>query len=450
MTDPTSNNASSPQLTPRRNFLRVGSLGLLGIGLSDCFRLSAAASTASENASPSTSAQSCILLFLEGGQSQIDSWDPKPQSGFNPISTRTPSVQISELYPRVAARLDKVALLRTLHTEENNHPQGVHYVMTGHRPSPRTTYPSLGSIISKELGFRNSMPPYVMVPQHYESDFFSYVDAFNSAFIGAQYNPVIVPDPSKGSFVVPDLSLPKTLSFDDIENRLRFLDVVDKTYRHYEKRAEFAQMDRFTRQAMTILLSPTVKQAFDLSQESEKTKDAYGRDRVGQSVLLARRLVEAGCRFVTADGYDGGAWDTHLDHDALQRSKLAPTLDRTLSTLLDDLDQRGLLDSTLVLAMGEFGRTPHLNAQKGRDHYPECWSMLMAGGGIQGGRVVGRSDTHGAQIARRRISMGDVFATIYKALGIDWTKTYVDPFGRPMYIANALDDAMGQPVTEVF
>ena len=432
----------------RRDILRAGSLSLLGLGLPDYLRLSAQ-SVEKENAGKKK-AQSCILLFLEGGPSQIDTWDPKPHSSFKPISTAVPDIQISELFPRLAARANNFSILRSLHTEENNHPQGTHYAMTAHRPSPRTTFPSLGSIVAKEKGIRNEMPPYVMVPLHWEGDFFSYVDAFNAGFIGSQYNPVILPDPSLANFEVPDLSLPKSLSVENINDRLSFLSVVDRHYRQREKRAEFAQMDRFTKQAMTMLLSPTVKEAFDLSQELEATKDAYGRTRVGQSVLMARRLVEAGCRFVTASGYTHSQWDTHGDHDSRLRSVLAPTLDQTLSVLLDDLDQRGLLETTMVLVMGEFGRTPHMNALNGRDHYPDCWSLLLAGGGIEGGRVVGASDAQGAQVADRLISMGDVYATIYRALGIDWTKTYTNPFGRPFYIANSLDDTMGQPVDELF
>jgi len=168
-------------------------------------------------------------------------------------------------------------------------------------------------------------------------------------------------------------------------------------------------MDRFTEQALTMLLSPSVKHAFDLSQESEKTKEAYGRTRVGQSVLMARRLVEAGCRFVTTSGYTHGAWDTHKNNNRVLRDKLAPTLDQALSALLEDLQQRGLLDSTLVLVMGEFGRTPHLNANQGRDHYPDCWSLLVGGGRIQGGQVIGASDAQGAQVADRMVTMGDLF-----------------------------------------
>lgn len=431
----------------RRHFIRAGSLSLLGIHLSQVLRIAQA--TSRGDTSKPGKAQGCILLWLEGGPSQVDTWDPKPNSRFQPIGTNVPGIRISELFPRIAQQMDKLAIIRSMHSLENNHPQGTHYALTGHQPNPAATFPSLGSIIAKEMGTRHQVPPYVMVPQHWETDFFSYADAYYGAFLGSKYNPLILPDPSQENFSVPDLSLPKTISAMDIEDRRRFLNVVDQHYRQKERRAEFSRMDDFSQQAQSILLSPAVRDAFDLSKESEKTKDRYGRSRVGQSVLMARRLVEAGARFVTASGYPHSSWDTHADNDQRLRDDLAPTLDQTLSVLLEDLSERGLLESTLVIVMGEFGRTPHVNATQGRDHYPDCWSMLLAGGGIQGGQVVGASDDRGAQVAERMVTIGDLLATIYKSLGIDWTKTYIDPSGRPLYIANSIGDTMGRPVREL-
>jgi uncharacterized protein (DUF1501 family) len=198
-----------------------------------------------------------------------------------------------------------------------------------------------------------------------------------------------------------------------------------------------------------MLLNPAVREAFDLSKESEKLRDRYGRDSIGQSALMARRLVEAGTRFVTAAGFHANSWDTHAKNDEGHRDRLCPPLDRTLSTLLDDLQDRGLYDSTIVLAMGEFGRTPFVNNDRGRDHWPNCWSLAIGGGGIAGGRVVGASDAEGAQVSSRATSMGDLFATIYKAFGIDWTKEYDTPIGRPIKIANSLEDQTGQPLNEL-
>jgi hypothetical protein len=429
----------------------VGSLGLLGIGLEPYLRSSRALGR--DGTTPATAAaaaRACILVWLEGGPSQMDTWDPKPDSSFRPIATSVPGIRISELLPRVAQHMDKLAIIRSMHTEENNHPQGSYYALTGHRPSSAMEFPSLGSMICKETGPRNEMPQYAVVSQPWEHDPLTYIDALHGAFLGGDYNPMIVPDPSKAGFHLPDLELPKTLTAEVIDHRQSFLSVVDRHYRARERLAEFGKMDTLSRQALAMLSSPEVKRAFDLSREPDLVRDAYGRHRVGQSLLLARRLVEAGSRFVMAAGYKHGHWDTHSNNDTILRTELAPPLDQSLSTLLDDLEQRGLLPSTLVLVMGEFGRTPDRNSNGGgRDHWPDCWSLALAGGGIRGGQVIGASDARAGYVADRMVSMGDVYATLYKALGIDWTKTYMTPIGRPIYIANALGDKQGEPIKEL-
>jgi hypothetical protein len=431
----------------RRSFLCAGSLAPLGIGLAQLLQASRAG--ADGGTPPRGKAQACILLWLEGGPSQMDTWDPKGNSTLKPIATKVPGIQISELFPRVARHLDKLSVIRSVHTEENNHPQGTYNTLTGHRPSAAMKFPSLGSIVCKETGPRNELPPYALVPQPTEVDFFTYADAYNGAFLGANYNPMIVPDPSRADFHIPDLRLPKSITADTIEHRRSFLGVVDRHFRAKEELAEFGTMDALSRQALGMLLSPDVEKAFDLSREPDKLRDAYGRNRVGQSVLLARRLVESGCRFVSASGYKHGQWDTHGKNEEILRKDLAPLLDQTLPVLLADLEARGLLQSTVVLVMGEFGRTPTINPQLGRDHWPDCWSLLIGGGGIAGGHVVGASDKNGAYVADRMVSMGDLFATVYKAFGIDWTKTYRTPIGRPIYLANALGDKQGEPIQEL-
>jgi hypothetical protein len=426
----------------RRDFLRLGALSLFGPNLTEYLQ-AAATQTATGKA------QACILLLLEGGVSHLDTWDVKGNSGFKPIPTKVPGIHISELLPKCAGHMDKLSIVRSMRTLERNHAQATIETLTGHRPIPALKFPSLGSIVSKELGSRNEMPPYSVVPLPNENDFFSYEDAYRAAWAGSEYDGMILPDPSKPNFEVPDLSLPKTVSAEMIEDGRGLLKVVDRRFRSHEENAQFAKFDAFQEQALRMILSPQVKKAFDLSQESEKTKDLYGRDRVGQSVLLARRLVEAGCRFVTAAGYTHGAWDTHGDNDQRMRDKLAPTLDRTLSALLEDLKQRGMLESTVVIATGEFGRTPVINPARGRDHWPDCWSLVMSGGGIKGGQVIGSSDTQGGYVADRPISVGDVYATIYKAMGIDSQKTYMSPIGRPVYIANGFDDKSGSPIKDL-
>lgn len=435
----------------RRDFLRVGTLTFLGIGLSDFFRLGRAqalAATASTAATPAK-AQSVILIWLEGGISHLDSWDVKGNSGFRPIATNAAGIQISELFPQVARHMDKLSIIRSMRTEERNHPQGTIQALTGHRPNPALKFPSFGSIVSKELGLRNNMPPFVVVPTPTEGDFFNYQEAYQAAFIGSEYDAMVLPDPSKPDFQLPDLSLPKSVTAEAIEDRRTMLRIVDRWFRQKEELAEFAKMDAFGEQALKMLLDPRVKQAFDLSQESEKTKERYGRHRVGQSVLLARRLVESGCRFVTAAGYKHGQWDTHDDNEGRLRNTLAPLLDQSLSALMEDLKQRGLLESTVVVVTGEFGRTPVVNPKGGRDHWPDCWSLLVGGGGIRGGCIVGASDKDGAYVADRPVSIGDLYATVYKALGIDWTQTYMSPIDRPVYIANGFDDTPGIPLQEL-
>jgi hypothetical protein len=392
-------------------------------------------------------AQACILFWLEGGPSQIDTWDPKPNSNFKAISTNAAGIQISELLPKMSRHMDKISIVRSMHTRGNDHPQGTHYAITGHEVNAAMHFPSLGSIIAKETGPRNTVPMHVLVPQWERSR--QYEEYFRSGFLGPDYDPMTLPDPSGKNFEVADLSLPKSVAMEAVESRQSFLKLVDRRYRTLHEGAEHANMDGFTAQAWKMLLTPAVRDAFDLSKESDKTKERYGRNAIGQSALLARRLVESGSRFVTAAGYHSNSWDTHSDNDKGHRDRLSPPLDRTLSALLEDLSQRGMLESTVVIAMGEFGRTPVLNPALGRDHWPACWSLVLGGGGIQGGRVAGASDERGANVASRAVSMGDVFATIYKAFGIDWQKEYPTPVGRPIKIANSLEDRTGEPIAEL-
>ncbi len=425
----------------RREFLRIGGLPFLGIGLSQFLRAAERAAAAGED--PPKKASSVILIWLSGGPPHMDTWDPKPNSNFKAISTNVAGIQISEVLPRIARQMDQLSLIRSMHSVENDHPQGTYYGMTGHSPSPGFRFPSFGSIVSRELGGRNNLPPYVVTPP------LSYSHSYMSGNMGAQYDPMIVPDPSQDDFEIPDLTLPKSLSPEVIEDRRRFLQVVDREYRKQEDFARFRSMDAYQKQALEMILAPEVRKAFDLSQEPEKVREAYGRTRFGQALLLARRLVEAGCRFVTAEGYDHSEWDTHFDNDKILSQKLAPRLDQALPTLLTELQERGLLDSTVVLVMGEFGRTPDINPKAGRDHWCHCWSLALGGGGIKGGQVVGASDERGAYVADRQVTIGDLFATVYKALGIDWSKAYTGRDGRPLYIANSTGDRPGHPVDEL-
>src|ERR1051326_4727264 len=316
----------------RRDFIRAGVLSsMLGINLPSFLELQAAMARPPQ---PRAKAQACILLWLEGGPSHVDTWDPKPNSSFKPISTNVPGIQISSLMPRIARQMDKLAIIRSMHTLEQDHDPATYYAMTGHRPNPTMQFPSIGSVVSKETGPRNGLPPYVLEPQWERNRI--YEEYFKAAFLGPEYDPIVLPDPSQADFQVPDLSLPKSITLERIQSRRALLKMVDRSFRETEELAQYSNLDKFTDQALNMILSPKVKNAFDLSQEAQETKEAYGRHKFGQSVLLARRLVENGCRFVTAAGYDFNEWDTHAENDKKHGETLVPQLDQSLSVLLQD------------------------------------------------------------------------------------------------------------------
>ena len=430
----------------RRDFLRVGSLSLLGISLDQFLRARQAMSATGGRPNGEATAQSVILVFLEGGPSQVDTFDPKPNSSFKSIATNVAGIRFSELLPRTAQHMDKLAVIRSMRTEENNHGPATHYVLTGHRPTPAMKFPSLGSIVTHELGPRSEVPPHVLVPGYQGG---GPETLYKGAFLPPECDPMVLADPSEEDFQVPDLSLPKTFTPKRLADRRSFLKRVDRLYRQRVQLAEHNNLDRFTQQALAMITAPAVRDALDLSQEPQQLRDRYGRDSFGQSLLMARRLVEAGGRFVTAAGHKLNGWDTHSDNHS-RTQETAQGLDNSFPVLLEDLEQRGLLDSTLVIAMGEFGRTAELNSKLGRDHWQYCSSVVMCGGGIQGAQVVGASDERGAYVVDRQVTIGDLFATIYKALGINWTKEYMTPSGRPVKIANSLQDVTGEPLRELF
>jgi hypothetical protein len=377
----------------------------------------------------------------------VDTWDPKSSSSFKAISTNVAGIQVSELLPRVSKHMDKLSIIRSMRTEENNHGIAHHYAMTGHRPNPAMKFPSLGSIVANEMGSRHEVPPYVMAPRIAPG----YEDYFKAHMLGAKYDPMQLPDPNGKDFKITDLSLPESVTVERIGQRKEMRALVDSQYRQKIETAEHTTLDSFEEQALKMITSREVRDAFDLSKEPEKIKDFYGRNTVGQSALLARRLVEAGSRFITVVDMKradtGLDWDTHNDNDKRHRDSLVPVMDHTLAALLQDLDQRGLLNSTIVVAMGEFGRTADVNPNGGRDHWCHSWSLCLGGGGIRGGQIIGASDARGAYVADRLTTIGDVFATIYKAMGIDWTREYMHPTGRPLKIANSINDVTGSPIS---
>jgi len=420
----------------RRDFLKLGTLSALGLTLGDALRLQAAANPQHPNTPtpqhPNT--PSCILIWLDGGPSHLDTFDLKPDAPaevrgeFQPIPTKADGVRICEHLPRTATVMDRVALIRSLTHELGNHDTGSRYLLTGHRPSAAVEFPSLGSIAAKEAGASLGLPPYVAIP-----------DAVASAgpgYLSGAYAPFSVGgDPSRPDYRVKDLSRPAALRPERLEERRAMVRALDDFSRKVDGGGVVKSRDAYFERAYSLITSPKAKAAFDLSSEPPAAREAYGRSRIGAGCLLARRLVEAGARFVTV--VDRG-WDTHqqifkvLPDAFFPGSGKLPSLDRAYSALLRDLSDRGLLGSTLVVLMGEFGRTPKLNAAGGRDHWPRAGCALLAGGGVRGGQAVGKTDAYGEAPVEEPVRPEDLAWTMLELLGIDPRKEYRTPDGRPM------------------
>jgi len=413
----------------RRDFLQLGMLSALGMSVTDLLRWQALAAPAKRDIS-------CILIWLDGGPSHLDMFDPKPNAPkevrgpFGVIPTALPGVRISEHLPLTAKAMGQIALVRSLTHELGNHNTGRHYLMTGHRPTPVVAYPSLGSVLAKETGFKRQLPPYVIVPRP--------VEYSQAGYLPGAYGPFSVGgDPSKPDFRVRDLNAPEGVSITAEAQRRDVLRKLDEFSREVEDSPTTKARDAFYEQAYRLLGSPAAKMAFDLNNEPGQLRNRYGRKLIGQGCLLARRLVESGARFVTV--VDRG-WDTHQDiarnlPDARFRgSGKLPALDRAYSTLLADLRERGLLESTLVVLMGEFGRTPKINNRAGRDHWPRAGFVSFAGGGVKGGQVIGATDAHGEVPADTAVRPEDVAHSMLRLLGVDPNQQYTAPGGRPLKI----------------
>lgn len=424
----------------RRQWLRIGGTGLLGgLTLPRLLELEAKAGTGKP-----AKAQACIFLFLEGGPSTIDMWDLKPDAPaeirgpYSPIATSVPGTFVGEHCWRSAKVADKFTILRSHSHNDNGHTTGYHYVMTGYKADfadgtnsripTNVIYPSLGSIVSRELGPRTKVPVYVNLPDP--------MGAGGPGFYGAEHAPfVIESDPVQPDFEVRDLRLPES-GTGRLDMRRRLLSGIERLER---ERAGAAAKDRaglmstYYEKAYGLITSPEAKQAFDIHAESDHVRSKYGYTSLGHSALMARRLVEAGCRFV---GIDHGSWDTHFTCFPSLENDLIPHADQAFSALVTDLDERGLLASTLVVMMGEMGRQPRINAQAGRDHWSQTQSVLLAGGGIKPGQVVGSTDKHCAYPTSDPVGVEDLLSTIFHQMGIDPTKQYLTPLGRPVPIVN--------------
>jgi Protein of unknown function (DUF1501) len=411
----------------RRDFIKVGALGFVGLSMADLFRLQAA------YGAETAPARSVILLWMDGGPPQHETFDPKPEAPadvrgeFKAIKTNVSGVEIGELMPLMAKQMDKVALIRTLAHNEGAHERAAHTLLTGWHPLPSLVYPSMGSVVAKELGGVGPMPPYVAIPG---SGFGSGYG--QSGYLEAAFNPFAVGgDPNSKNFTVRDVSMPKNLTLERLDRRRTLLQALDSTFKRFEEMPEAKSRDAFYERAYDMISSPEAKKAFDVAQEPDKVRETYGRTTVGQSCLLARRLVEAGVRFVTVSM---GGWDTHSDNFNSCKKELVPPLDKALAALVQDLHDRGLLASTLVVWMGEFGRTPKINSLAGRDHWPQTGCAIVAGAGVKGGQAIGVTDARGGTPKERKVAPEDLVATIYQKLGVDTRKEYMTPQLRPVKI----------------
>ena len=417
----------------RRDFLKLGVLSSLGLSLADLFRLQA------QGGAGGTKERSCILIWLDGGPSHLDTFDLKPdapsevRSLFKPIPTSVPGIQICEHLPRTAKVMHEVALIRSLTHELGNHDTGTRFLLTGNRPTPALEYPSLGSVVAREIASEKPLPAYVAIPNDGVG---GNSNAAKPGFLSAAYSAFNVgDDPAR----VRDLHPPEGVSFLRSEERRQMLEKMDSFSRYVEEGPATANRDAFYEQAYRLLASAEAKAAFDLSREKAATRERYGHSRIGTGCLLARRLVEAGSRFISV--VDTG-WDTHnqifreLPDSRFPGSGKLPNLDKAFAALISDLRERGLLESTLVVMMGEFGRTPKLNAIAGRDHWPRAGFVCMSGAGIKGGQVIGATNAYGEVPTERPVSPPDVAFSILRLLGVNGAKEVFTPGGRPVRYLN--------------
>jgi hypothetical protein len=437
----------------RRAALKVGGLGLAGLTLPSLLQAEQRKRT------KKASARSVILLFQFGGASHLDTFDPKPSAPaeirgeFAAIKTNVPGIHISEHLPRLARLADTFALVRGVHHTRSSHNPGAYYSLTGREPltdlvtanAAATDFPHPGSIVDYLQRGERKSPPFVALPTMIADGPFRTPGEF-AGFLGKMYDPLwILADPNAADFNVEQLTLPAELDVERVHERRSILRELDAKSRMAERVAAVQGMNDYRGRAIDLLTSPATRQAFALHEESDRLRDRYGRNTYGQSVLLARRLVEAGVRFVTVYYSRGiSGWDTHKDNfNTLKNSRL-PHTDLALSALLDDLRVRGLLEETLVYWTGDFGRTPKINKDAGRDHWPRCQTVLMAGGGIRGGQLHGASDAIGAAPADKPVLPDDITATLFHALGIDPETIVRDQLNRPMPIS------AGQPLQALF
>ncbi len=416
----------------RREFLQVGALSGLGLSLGGLFRMQAARADAKAFAHFEGTAKSVIHIWLPGGWAQQETFDPKPLSPaeyrgeLGVIDTKLPGVQFSEKLVKTAGIADKITVVRSMTHGEAAHERGTHNMFTGYRPSPALTYPSFGSVVSHEFGPRANLPPYVASPGLPAPD-------AQAGYLGSAFGPFALgSDPAAENFTVRDLSLPGGVDASRFATRQRLRDAVGRHFQRLEDSGTIAAMDSFYERAYALVSSPEARAAFDIKAEPDAVRDEYGRNQAGQRMLLARRLVEAGVRFVTLSY---GGWDMHARiRDGITNT--LPAFDQAFTALVSDLERRGLLDSTLVMVSSEFGRTPKINKDAGRDHWPKVFSVLLAGGGAKKGCVYGSSDAIAAEPQDDPLTVEDLATTVYHCLGIVADKELMAPGNRPIEIVD--------------
>lgn len=426
--------------TSRRDCLRLGLSGLIGGGLVGALRAQVACASSSPAASTEKQAKACILIWMDGGPSHYETFDPKPEAPseirgqWGTIPTRTPGIVFSEKMERLAAISDSLAIVRSIRHDQGNHGAGNHYMMTGAPPRIPvgcgafvSFHPSLGSVAAHQIGAPYGIPAYFSMPSMSRSG--------GPNFLGAKYAPFVVSDnPSSKDFRVRDVTIPSSLTDDRFQSRQQIRQAVDQMVRLADPASgdPTHAVDEFYTQGMQLITSPQAQAAFDIHAEPDSVRDAYGRDPFGQRALLARRLVSAGVPFVTL--YHGG-WDHHENLFPRLADKLPP-FEASLAALIEDLKRTGLLETTLVVALGEFGRTPKINSRGGRDHWSNAMSVLFAGGGTPGGQVVGATDRQGYAAVQRVLSPENFVSTIYRKLGIDPNQILHTPEGRPVHLVS--------------
>jgi len=410
----------------RRDFLSLGLVGGINLSLGDYFYLKA------NDSIKSPKAQSVIFIYLPGGYSAQETFDPKPyapsdyKGPFNSISTKVPGLLYNELLKNTANVADKIVTIRSFSHGESAHERGTNNIFTGYRPSPALKYPSIGSIVSQQFGNRNNLPAYINVPSLHNE--FS-----GSGYLSHSYSPFGLGDnPENPNFKVKDLVLPDNISVDRFEKRKKMLEITNKNFESRVKSDALNSMNSFYNDAYSMISSKSANEAFDLSAESEKIKETYGKNSAGMRMLMTRRLVEAGVRFVSMVY---GGWDHH-DNIQSNMNSMLPSFDKGYGALISDLNDRGLLDSTLVMVMTEFGRTPKINPTGGRDHWPKVFSVLMAGGGLKSGIVYGKSNDTSTDVSDNLVTVEDWASTVYYLLGIDKEKVLYAPGNRPVKIVD--------------